>query len=68
MNDTSDNVIVPYVMDEKNAALFIGVSQKTLQTWRSHRMGPPYIRITRKCIRYRKADLQDFIDSRVVKL
>lgn len=68
MIEHSDNAIVPYVMDEKDAAVFIGVSQKTLQTWRSRRMGPPYIRIARKCIRYRETDLKAFVDARVVHL
>lgn len=67
MSELSDMSVSPYVMDEKDAALFIGVSQKTLQTWRSRRMGPPYIRIARKCIRYRRADLEEFVDARVVR-
>lgn len=67
MPELSDKDLSPYVMDEKDAAVFIGVSQKTLQTWRSRRMGPPYIRMARKCIRYRRIDLQDFVDARVVR-
>lgn len=67
MPELSYKAVLPYVMDEEDAAHFIGVSQKTLQTWRSRRMGPPYIRMARKCIRYRRADLQEFVDSRVVR-
>ena len=67
MPEISDNAIAPYLMDEKDAALFLGVSYKTLQTWRSRRMGPPYVRMARKCIRYPKADLQEYVDSRLVR-
>lgn len=67
MPEISDNAIAPYLMDEKDAALFLGVSYKTLQTWRSRRMEPPYIRMARKCIRYRRIDLQEFVDSRIVR-
>ncbi len=68
MPSLSDNATASPVMDEKVAAAFIGVSQKTLQTWRSRRIGPPYVRLARKCILYRKADLEEFIDARVVRV
>lgn len=66
MQISSSRTVVPYAMDEAAAAAFMGVSKKTLQTWRSRRMGPPYIRIARRCIRYRKADLQAYMDERIV--
>lgn len=43
------------------------ISYKTLQTWRSRHIGPPYVRMSRKCIRYRKADLQEYVNSRLVR-
>lgn len=55
-----------YVFAEKDAAIFLGVSVKTLQTWRSRRTGPPYVRLARKCVRYRKEDMKAFVDARVV--
>lgn len=66
MNGTSAKGMEPYVMDEIDAATFMGISRKTLQTWRSRRMGPPYVRVARKCIRYRKSDLQAYLDERLV--
>lgn len=64
---SSDKTVSPYVMDEKDAEIFIGVSQKTFQTWLLRRMASPYICMARKCIRYRRIDLQEFVDSRVVR-
>ena len=67
MTEISGNAIAHYLMAEKDADLFLGVSYKTLQTWHSRRLGPPYIRMARKCIRYRIADLQHYVDSRLVR-
>lgn len=66
MNKLSGKQGNPYVIDENEAAAFMGISPKTLQGWRTRRMGPPYVRIARKCIRYRKTDLQAYMDERVV--
>lgn len=60
--------VEPYVLDENEAAIFMGVSRKTLQGWRTRRMGPPYIRIARRCIRYRRDDLRRYMDERVVAM
>lgn len=68
MRTVSGKVAGPYAVTEKDAAVFIGVSVKTLQTWRSRRMGPAYVRIAPKCIRYRMADLEAFVDSHLVKI
>lgn len=68
MRTASEKIVTPYAMTEKDAAVFIGVSVKTLQTWRSRRVGPAYIRIAPKCIRYREADLVAFVDSHLVKI
>ena len=43
----------------------LGVSQKTLPAWRSRRQGPPYVKCGR-AVRYREADLEDFLESRRV--
>ena len=66
MDKRSDKSIEPYVMDETEAAIFMGVAKKTLQCWRSRRMGPPYVRVAKRCIRYRRDDLQEYMDKRLV--
>jgi len=49
------------------AAKYIGVSEATLRLWRSHGEGPPYFRAGEKLIRYRRVDLDAWIESRLNK-
>jgi predicted DNA-binding transcriptional regulator AlpA len=46
------------------AAQYIGMRKSTLEAWRVRGGGPPYIKLS-KAVRYRKADLDQFIVSRV---
>ena len=50
---------------EKRAASFLGVSAKSLQKWRVTGTGPAYVRISARCIRYRRVDLVAWIAARV---
>ncbi|MFG0251291.1 MAG: helix-turn-helix transcriptional regulator [Phycisphaerales bacterium JB038] len=43
----------------------LGVTTKTLERWRMTGDGPPFLRISRKVIRYRKADVEAFLAGRV---
>jgi predicted DNA-binding transcriptional regulator AlpA len=44
------------IVTEKEAARFLSMSFRTLQSWRSERKGPPYLKLGRS-IRYRMSDL-----------
>jgi predicted site-specific integrase-resolvase len=48
------------------AGLRLGVSSKALERWRSHGRGPAFVRLSRKVIRYRAQDVDDFVAGRVV--
>jgi Helix-turn-helix domain len=45
-------------IDEKEAAAFLRVSARTLQRWRVVGFGPPFLRYSTRCIRYRLRDLE----------
>ena len=53
-------------MNELEAAKLLGISEKTLQAWRCNSKGPVYIKVGRT-VRYRKEDLQSYIDRKTVK-
>jgi len=54
------------LVNEKRAAEILGVSAGTLSVWRCTRRYPlPYTKIGR-AVRYRVADLEDFIAARTV--
>lgn len=52
-------------MNEKETALMLGFSQRTLQNWRHSGQGPKYLRVNRRVIRYRLSDVQSWVDSRI---
>ncbi len=51
------------LLTERNTALHISVSQKTLQNWRLQGKGPKFIRLSRGAVRYRLSDLEEWIES-----
>ncbi|MFZ5618835.1 MAG: helix-turn-helix transcriptional regulator [Pseudomonadota bacterium] len=52
------------LLDEDEAADFLGLSPRTLQGLRVKGGGPDYIKIGSRAVRYRLSDLEDFIEDR----
>jgi predicted DNA-binding transcriptional regulator AlpA len=44
-----------------------GLSVETLAQWRSQGKGPPYVKISRNCVRYRQCDLDGWLAERIVR-
>ena len=53
-----------FMIDEKEAALFLGFKVKTLQGWRHKGGGPEYHKIGNKAVRYKINDLKLFLDNK----
>lgn len=53
------------LMDEAALSAFVGVTMKTLQKWRWQRTGPAFVKMGR-LIRYRRADVDAWLESRLV--
>jgi hypothetical protein len=53
------------LLPQRDAARLLGVSERTLEGWR-HKIsdGPAFVRITARCVRYRRGDLLDFIAAK----
>lgn len=49
----------------EHVAEILGVEIRTLADWRLLGKGPPFVRISNKCVRYRKADLDEWVAARV---
>ena len=47
------------------AAKYVGISEAALRLWRAEGKGPRYFRAGEKLVRYRKADLDSWIESRL---
>ena len=53
------------LISEKAAAVFYGVTVRTMQKLRQGGNGPKYIRLPSRCIRYRRIDLKADVDARI---
>jgi hypothetical protein len=55
----------PENMRPKKAAEYLGLSQAFLDQARCYGTGPQFVRVSRTCVLYRKADLDLFLASRI---
>ena len=54
------------LLNERQAAAFLGLTVRTLQSWRWSGKGPRYIRISARAVRYDPLDLRSYCDARKV--
>ena len=53
------------LINEKAAAAFLGLTDRTMQALRQRGGGPKYISISSRCLRYRRVDLRKWAEARV---
>ena len=53
------------LIDEKAAAEFLGLTGRTMQKLRQRGDGPRYVRISSRCLRYRRIDLREYAEARM---
>jgi len=56
------------LMNEDELAALLRVSATTLQAWRHQRRGPPYVKLSWKTVRYRRADIEAYLSAQVTRL
>jgi predicted DNA-binding transcriptional regulator AlpA len=49
------------LVTEKEVGLLLNLTPQCLQAWRQNGEGPPFIRISARCIRYRRSDVEAWI-------
>lgn len=57
----------PADMDTRAAAAYLGLELRTLEDWRSKLTGPRFVRVSTRAVRYRRSDLDAWLDSQTVK-
>lgn len=60
----------PEILDTASAAVYVGLSKPTLERFRLTGDGPRYAKLTpgpRGPVRYRRADLEEWLASRLVR-
>lgn len=55
----------PSTLTPKQAAKYVGISEAALRLWRAEGKGPRYFRAGEKLVRYRRADLDAWIEARL---
>ncbi len=56
---------LPALLTPAQVAEYLGVTQKSLEHWRSIGDGPRYVKITKATVRYMPADVAAFITERL---
>jgi predicted DNA-binding transcriptional regulator AlpA len=54
------------LIDEKEAATYIGYTVRCLQNWRLRGGGPRFVKVSARSIRYRRSDLNKWIEGKLV--
>ncbi len=62
MNADTETVIL---LSEKETAKLLGFSIRSLQKWRTTGEGPLFVRVSARAIRYRREDLNRWIEERI---
>ena len=61
-----NNTITPTLLSTEDAAIYLGISARTLETWRcKQRYDIPYVRIG-SVVRYKISDLDDYISKNTI--
>ena len=53
------------LINEKEAAMFAGLSIRSMQGFRYRGGGARFVRISSRCIKYRRIDLRDWIEAKL---
>jgi predicted DNA-binding transcriptional regulator AlpA len=56
---------LPQSLTPIQTAKYLGISAAVLRLWRAERKGPRYFKAGEKLIRYRRADLDAWIEARL---
>ena len=53
------------LVDEKVAGVFLDQTPRTLQAKRQRGDGPRFVRLSSRCIKYRRIDLREYVEARL---
>jgi predicted DNA-binding transcriptional regulator AlpA len=54
------------LLSQREVAVRLGVSARTVEGWRARGVGPPYLRLSARAVRYRSSDLEQWLARRRV--
>ena len=53
------------LIDEREAAVFLGVGHRMMQTMRQRGDGPLFVFLSSRCVKYRRIDLKEYSEARL---
>lgn len=62
----NNSITLNRLINEKEAALFLGYTVRALQNWRIRGGGPKFVKVSARSIRYRFRDLLTWSESLLV--
>jgi len=63
---TQASIDLNRLLTQEQAAALLGVAPRTLENHRARRVGPRFIALSRRCVRYKLADLEAWIASKAI--
>ena len=51
------------LLTETEAARYLGFSNRTLQSWRLRGCGPRFVKVSSRCIRYQRSELENWVTA-----
>lgn len=54
------------LLTQKELCDLFKISEKTAESWRFYGRGPGYIKLSKRCIRYRKSDVFEYMTKNTV--
>jgi predicted DNA-binding transcriptional regulator AlpA len=53
------------LLDQNELARLLGVSGRTIESWRLRGCGPKFVAISRRCVRYRASDVEEWANQKL---
>ena len=66
LNSTNHPTYLDRLVNEKEAAEFLGYTVRALQNWRIRGGGPKFVKVSSRSVRYRLRDLLEWSESKLV--
>ena len=51
------------LLSQRQVAARLGLSARTIEGWRARGVGPPFLRLSARAVRYRTSDLEQWLDE-----
>lgn len=65
MQNNEDRDYEETLLTEKQAAAFLGLAPRTLAKWRVVGGGPPFRKLSKRAVRYKRLDLMEWSDAQL---